>query len=164
MRYASLITVALLGACSLASAEDLVLTGYVQRVILQPSGTENCPPPCPPVTTLPDGKQRLCFSNGGGCQAMEVKVDKVYRGAAGGPIRQFKSRIGEWGPTFPVTDKQIVVSESGGNVFWSLATVRDGKIFVDPRRLRTHGGVPTQPVADGELVALDDVLAASASR
>jgi hypothetical protein len=164
MHYASLIVAALLGACSLAAAQDLVLSGHVQRVILQPSGSEDCPPPCPPVTTLPNGMQRICLSNGGGCQTMEVRVDKVYRGEATGPTRQFKSRIGEWGPTFPVTDKQIVVSESGGNVFWSLATLRDGKIFVDPRRLRTHGGVPTQPVADGELVALDEVLAASASR
>ena len=164
MRHAILPAAALLGAFSLASAQDLVLTGHVQRVILQPSGTENCPRPCPVVPVMVNGMQRVCISNQGGCQTMEVRVDKVYRGEARGTTRQFTSRIGEWGPTFPVTDKQIVVSESGANVSWSIATLRDGKIFIDPRRLRTHGGVPTQPVPDGELVALDEVLAQSGGR
>ena len=154
----------LLGACSLAAAQDVVLTGRVQRVILQPSGTEDCPRPCPVVAPVVNGMQRVCISNQGGCQTMEIKVDKVYRGEAAGPTRQFRSRIGEWGPTFPVTEKPIVVSEAGGKVFWSIATLRDGKIFVDPRRLRTHGGVPTQPVTEGELVALDEVLAQSGGR
>ena len=92
---------------------------------------------------------------------MEVAVDKVCRGEASGRVKLFKSRIGEWGPSFPLTNQQIVVSEHAENVFWSLATVRDGRIFVDPKRLRTVGGVPTLAGADGELVALDDVLARS---
>ena len=143
-------------ACSLACAGDVLLSGQVQRVVLQPSGTGDCPPPC----GVPDSSQRVCVTNMGGCEAMEVKVDRVYRGQAG-PTHRFARRIGEWGPGFPVTDKQIVVHEEGGNVGWSLATVRDGKTYIDPKRLRTIGGVATATAAtaEGELVALDEVLA-----
>lgn len=156
-----LIATALFGACSIASAQDVLLTGHVQRVILQPSGTENCPRPCPVATVRPNEMTRVCIWNGGGCETMEVKVDRVYRGEAGEQTRQFKSRIGEWGPRFPVTEAKIVVSEEAGNVFWSHATVREGKIFIDPKRLRSVGGVPTSVAGDGELVALDEVLARS---
>lgn len=157
-----LISTFLLGACSIASAQDVLLTGHVQRVILQPSGAADCPPPCPVVASVrPDGTTTICVSNQGGCETMEVKVDHVYRGEAGGQTRQFKSRIGEWGPRVPVTGQQIVVSEEGGKVFWSHATKRDGRIFIDPKRLRSVGGVPTSVTHDGELVALDEVLARS---
>lgn len=89
---------------------------------------------------------------------MEVKVNRVYRGAVPGRTRQFKSRVGEWCPSFPVTDKQIVVREDAGNVFWSVATERDGKIFVDPTRLGRIGGVSTSSKGDSGLIALDEVL------
>ncbi len=89
---------------------------------------------------------------------MEVKVDRVYRGVAQDKIRQFKSRIGEWGPSFPNTSRKIVVSETAGDIYWSLATERDGKIFIDPKRLRKIGGIETSSTGDSELVALDDVL------
>lgn len=159
MNKFALIATGLLAACSIASAQDIVLTGYVQRVILQPSGTEDCPPPCPVSTEIhPNGVQTICISNRGGCQMMEVKIDRVYRGVAQGQMRQFKSRIGEWGPSFPVTSSKIVVSEAAGNISWSLATERDGKIFVDPKRLRKIGGIQTSPTGDSELVALDEVL------
>lgn len=154
-----LIACALFGVCALASAQDVVLSGRVQRVILQPSGTENCPPPCPVVAPIQaNGMQTVCVSNQGGCEAMEVEVDKVYRGEAG-RIRLFERRIGEWGPSFPVTSKQIVVSERAGIISWSVATLRDGKIFVDPKRLRSVGDVPVAAGGDGDLVALDEVLA-----
>lgn len=155
------IAVALLGGCSIASAQDGLFAGHVQRVILQPSGTENCPPPCPVDAPLqPNGLRTICVSNAGGCQTMDVKVDQVYLGEAGDETRQFKSRIGEWGPSFPVTEKQIIVSVKAGSVSWSFATVKDGRIFIDPKRLRSIAGVPTATNDSEDLVALDDVLAA----
>lgn len=165
MTKSLLVAAALLAACAIVSARDVVLTGHVQRVILQPSGTEDCPPPCPAVAPVQaNGMQTVCVSNAGGCQTMEVAVDKVYRGEAGGRIKVFKSRIGEWGPSFSATSSQIVVSESAGNVFWSVATVRDGQIFVDPKRLRSVGGVSVSAAGDGDLVALDEMLARSSAR
>lgn len=153
-------TVVALSACSIASAQDVLLTGHVQRVILHPSGAENCPPVCPAIATEhPDGKTTICVSNAGGCQTMEVNVDHVYLGKVDGGTRQFKSPVGEWGPSFPATGEHIVVSEEAGNVFWSPATERDGKVFIDPKRLRTIGGVPTSLKGDSQPVALDVVLA-----
>ena len=162
MHRLTLIAAAFAATCTIASAQELLITGQVQRVILQPSGTSDCPAPCPALATMhPDGSQTICISNGGGCQSMEVKVDRVYRGTTTEPIRQFKSRIGEWGPSFPVTDKQIVVSEEAGQVSWSLVTLKDGKIHIDPTRLRSIGGIPTAPDGESGLVELDAVLARS---
>ena len=50
-----------------AGAQDVgvtateILLGEVQRVILQPSGTADCPPQCPPDTLYPDGSRRICI-------------------------------------------------------------------------------------------------------
>ena len=145
---------------SSACADDVLLAGYVQRVILQPSETGDCPSPCAAeFAGQPNAAQRVCVSNAGGCQTMEVKVDQVYRGQAEGS-RTFRARIGEWGPSFPLTRQRIVVSEDNGNVSWSLATMRDGRVFIDPKQMRRIGGVTTAPEGkDDELVALDDILA-----
>lgn len=155
-----LIATALFGACSMVYAQDVLLIGRVQRVILQPSGTENCPPPCPAKANVrPDGTQTVCVSNQGGCETMEVKVDHIYRGVAGAGARHFKSRIGEFGPSFPVTEKPILVSEEAGKVSWSPVIEKDGRIFIDPKRLRSIGGIPTSAKDDGQIVELDEVLA-----
>ena len=148
---------------SSALAADAIVSGRVQRVILQPSGTDDCPPPCPPPPAHADGLQTVCISNGGGCQSMEVEVDHVYSGEAGeaGKRRRlFKTRIGEWGPTFSATSQQIVVSQTRNSVTWSPVTLRDGRAFVDPQRLRSMAAahVPGQH----ELVALDEWLALDA--
>jgi len=165
MHTTKLIAIVWFGACSIASAQDVLLAGHVQRVILQPSGSENCPRPCPAVAPLqPNGSRTVCVYNGGGCETLEVKVDQVYRGEAGGGTRQFKSRIGEWGPKFPVTEQQIVVSEEAGLVSWSPVTERDGRLFIDPKRLRSIAGVPTSATGSGDLVALDDLLARIGAR
>jgi len=89
---------------------------------------------------------------------MKVKIERVYRGVANGDMRRFKSRIGEWGPTFPVKEKRIVVSEAAGTVSWSPAIEQAGKIFIDPRRMQTIGGVPTPASDSSALAALDDLL------
>lgn len=89
---------------------------------------------------------------------MDVKIERVYRGDAKGETRRFKSRIGEWGPSFPVNEKRIVVSEEAGVVTWSPAVEQNGKIFIDPGRLRRISGIPTSAKDDGELVGLEDLL------
>lgn len=160
MRKSKCLAAMLFNLCSIASAQDVLLAGHVQRVVLQPSGTEHCPPPCPPALPAVAGKpQAVCISNVGGCQMMELKVDHVYRGVVHSQTRQFSSRIGEFGPSFPVTEKQIVVNEEGGKVSWSFADNRNGKIFIDPKRLRSVAGITSATQGDGEWVALDEVLA-----
>lgn len=162
IRFAILAAV-LLSVIAPVSAQDVLLLGEVRRVILQPSGTPDCPPPCPPDTLYPDGSRRICISNGGGCQTMDVKIERVYHGNAKGETRRFKSRIGEWGPSFPVHEKRIVVSEEAGEVSWSPAIEQYGKILIDPRRLRRIGGIQTSANDDGKLVELDDLLERTAT-
>jgi hypothetical protein len=163
MIRSAIIAAVVFSVISSVSAQDVVLLGEVQRVILQPSGTVDCPPPCPPDTLYPDGSRRICISNGGGCQTMDAKIERVYRGDAKGETRRFKSRIGEWGPTFPVNEKRIVVSEEAGKVAWSPAIEQHGKIFIDPGRLRSIGGIPTSTNDDGKLAELDELLERTAT-
>lgn len=142
-------------ACVGTSARNVVLTGHVQKVTLLPFGVDDCPPPCP----AHDIPNTVCISNAGGCQIMEVAVDKVLLGDAG-PVRMFKMRIGEWGPTFGVTTQPIVVSEDAGKVSWSEAVMRGGKIYIESKRLRHIGHVNARdlgPDSDG-LVSLDAML------
>ncbi|MBA5607943.1 hypothetical protein H3H36_21530 [Duganella sp. FT3S] len=66
----------LASACSLAAAQDVLLTGHVRRVVLHPSGGPECPPVCPaPAARNPDGSNRVGISNDGGCQIMDVDID-----------------------------------------------------------------------------------------
>lgn len=160
MRLFRPLALIVLGAMSHACAQDVLLAGHVQRVILEPPITEECPPPCPLPLVRPDGSTTVCITNMGGCESMEVKIDQVFLGDASGATRTFTSRISEWGPGFPVTSKQIIISEKAGSVWWSYATVRDGKTYIDPKRLRMIGDISASVVApdDDGLVALDALL------
>jgi hypothetical protein len=161
---AALSGAACISVCAPASAEDVLMTGYVQQVILQPRGSEHCPEPCPEQPPVSAGAPRsVCVSNAGGCQTIEIKVGRVVRGQAAGPTRRFASRIGEWGPSYPLTNRQIVVGEEGGRVVWSPITQREGRIFIDPKRLGVINGVTIAQPGDGDLLALDDVLARAAA-
>jgi hypothetical protein len=154
---------ALCGVGNVASADDVLMTAYVQQVILQPRGSAQCPELCPEAAPgNPDAPKRVCVGNDGGCQIIDVKVQQVYRGQAAGPMRRFASRIGEWGPNYPLSSRLIAISEDRGNVYWSPITERDGRILIDPQRLRFIGGVQIAQAGDGPLLALDEALARSA--
>ncbi|NHZ33778.1 hypothetical protein [Massilia rubra] len=156
MRQVTSFLLALVLPCAFfnASAQDVVLTGHVQKITLLPFGADDCTSPC-----APDGTGRVCIYNSPGCQIMEVNVDKVLLGEAG-PVRIFRSHIGEWGPSFSITRQPIVVSEDGGNVSWSRATLRDEKIYIDSSQLRSIRGVKASDVSpdDNGMVALDALL------
>lgn len=157
MRHITLLflTPFLLCACVSMPGQDVVLTGHVQKVTLLPFGVDDCPPPCPDHI-IPN---MVCISNAGGCQIMEVKVDKVLLGESA-PVRIFKTRIGEWGPTFGVTRQPVVVSEHGGSVSWSEAVMRGDKIYIESKRLRHIGEVNARDLGPDEddLVSLDAML------
>jgi hypothetical protein len=148
-----------LGICSLATAQDVLLAGHVQRVILQPAGTENCPKLCPVMSTKhPDGTTTICISNQGGCETMDVKVDQVYAGQADG-VRQFKERVGEFGPHFATTSEQVIVSQERNVVHVAAIFEQDGKQFIDPKRLWKFNGLAASSPGDETFVDLDVVLA-----
>lgn len=129
------LAVALATPCA---AEEL-LAGRVQKVIQQPSGADGCPPPCPlePETSA-DGVRRVCVSNGGGCEAMELKVERDFLGRReAGSAWSVAQRVGEWGSAFPVTSQLIVVYHDGARLRWTPAVLRDGQVLVHPERFVT---------------------------
>lgn len=89
---------------------------------------------------------------------MEVKVDHDYRGTSQGQTREFRSRIGEWGPSFPVTDKQILVVENDGHVNWLPITKVDGKSFIDRQSIPRVHDVRASPEGDKALESLEDFI------
>ncbi|MCA1855130.1 hypothetical protein LE190_04180 [Massilia oculi] len=126
---------ALAAASAPAHAAEELLAGRVQKVIQQPSGADGCPPPCGPAETLPDGRVRICASNAGGCEAMELKVERDFLGGrAKGSAWHVGKRVGEWGPAFPVTGQPIVVYDDGTRLRWTPAVLRDGQVLVHPER------------------------------
>lgn len=160
------LVIVLLALAHGAHAEELVLIGHVQRLTLVPAGVGECPPRCPLVVNNPDGTQTVCISNFGGCETVDIKVDRVLSGAVDGTTHTLKQRIGEWGPRFPYTDRPVLISKADGIVTWSVATARNGKTFIDPKRVERIGNAPTNAVAADEhgLVAVEDVLEHARSR
>ncbi|NHZ83456.1 hypothetical protein F2P44_29940 [Massilia sp. CCM 8695] len=100
MNHVRLAALVLLVAMSQASAQDVLLAGKVQRVVLLAYGAQGCPDPCEARKPQSAGTQWVCIHNGGGCESMEVQVEQVFLGEAGATTRVFKQGIGEWGPRF----------------------------------------------------------------
>lgn len=119
-----------------ACAAEELLAGRVQKVIQQPGGADACPAPCPAEPEkLPDGRVRVCISNGGGCEAMELKVERDFLGRREpGSAWTVSQRVGEWGPAFPVTSQLIVVYQDGERLRWTPAVMRGGEVLVHPDR------------------------------
>lgn len=140
-----------------ASASDQLFAGTVQRQIVEPSGTSDCPPPCP-ANPKPDanGMTRVCVSNAGGCQIVELKVLHDYLGSSNEPIEKFSSRTGEWGKlNFPDSATPVLVHAVDGVAHWTELTTRDGVDLIDPRNkafmrtFTTLHAVTFTPDADG---------------
>ena len=120
------------------AAEEL-LAGRVHKIIQQPSGADGCPAPCPVgPDTSPDGTHRICISNGGGCETMELKVDRDFLGRREpGSAWSIGKRVGEWGSAMPITSQLIVVYDDGKRLHWTPAVARDGQVLVHPERFVT---------------------------
>ncbi|CUI06988.1 hypothetical protein [Massilia antarctica] len=160
MNHVRPLALALLVAVSQASAQDVLLAGKAQRVVLLAYGAEGCPDPCEARKPQSDASQWVCISNGGGCESMEVKVEQVFWGDAGGTTRVVKQGIGEWGPRFTDWRGQVVVNQESGSISWSPAHVRAGKIYIESKKLRSVRNIKTSDLDpdDDDLVALDSLL------
>jgi hypothetical protein len=150
-----------------SSAQELLVTGRVESILLQPNGARDCPMIEPVSTTTNEqGVTRLTISNMGGCQIAEVSVEQVLAGTAGGATLKFASRTGEWGRlNFPNSHELILVSVDHGRPAWFATSMRDGKLYFKPDGVRSVAGVPLdslQAGADG--IALDALLARVAPR
>jgi hypothetical protein len=160
MRHFRKFILVLLAMTTPASAQDVLLAGKAQRVVLQAYGTDGCPDPCEAREPPAAGIQRVCIHNGGGCESLEVRVQQVFLGDAGATTRVFKQEIGEWGPRFTDWRRQVVVSQEGERISWSPAHLHDGKIYIESKQLRSIRNVNTRDAGpdENDLVALDAVL------
>lgn len=128
-----MLSAALLAMSAHAGATELLFSGTVERQIVQPSGTPDCASPCP-ANSAPDahGSARVCVSNRGGCQVVEVRVLHDYLGTARAPMERFTSRTGEWGKlNFPDSNQPILVHAVDGVAHWTALTTRDGADAID---------------------------------
>lgn len=120
-----------------AAAEEVLIAGRIQKIILEPNGSDACPKPCPAMaTTLPDGSTRICLQLGGGtCESVELKVERDYLGGRPeGSTWTERHRAGEFGQTFSTYGGLIVVYQNGARPSWTPAMQRDGQILVHPER------------------------------
>lgn len=140
MRRHLLTLLAAFGLHYAASAEQLLFTGQVQSLTLQPSGVGQCAPPCGwPEKQPANGLQKICITNQGGCQIASIKVLVDHLGRDEDKVMEFTSRTGEWGKlNFPVTRDPILVYAHEGKPNWLPLVERDGTTYVDePKSQRT---------------------------
>jgi hypothetical protein len=147
-------------ACSLSPAQEVLVSGSVERISLLPPGTAECPKDCPQMfTPLPDGATRVCISNYCGCQVTDIKVDKVLLGADPGAILHVKSCLGEWcKPSFPISTALLLVQVKDGAARWSDIEARDGAETFDAMKFNMIGRVPAASLkSDQGKVTLDEL-------
>ncbi|RJG22537.1 hypothetical protein D3872_05205 [Massilia cavernae] len=98
---------------------------------------------------------RICLSNQGGCQTVEVKVVTQYLGSNNDATHTFRSRTGEWGGlNFPMTSNVILVHASDGKATWAPLVSRDGKTYFKAASMSSVGVVPVWKLekdADGNV-------------
>jgi hypothetical protein len=163
MLKAVVIGIAAGAAMAPALAQELLVTGRVESILLQPNGARDCPMIEPVSTTTNEqGVTRLTISNMGGCQIAEVKVEQVLAGTAGGATLKFASRTGEWGRlNFPDSHELILVAVDHGRPVWFATSMRDGKLYFKPTRPgQSIAGVPLASLqGEGDEIGLDALIA-----
>lgn len=125
-----------------AGAEEVLVAGRIQKIILEPGGSDACPKLCPaPAISMPDGRTQVCVVLGGEtCESVELKVERDYLGRRPkDSIWTGRHRVGEFGPVFSAYGGLIVVYQAGGRPRWTPAVERDGQIFVHPDRFTLLG-------------------------
>jgi hypothetical protein len=139
-----------------AFAEELLFTGQVQSISIQPSGVGQCRQAC---ADTPPGM--VCVSNQGGCQDAELKVLKDHLGSRNGATLHFASRTGEWGRlNFPDSGRPILVYAKDGQATWAPLTLHGDKAYFQPNEM--HGEIRQVAQAfmqdEGGEVALDQLI------
>ena len=139
-----------------AFAEELLFTGQVQSITLQPSGVGQCRRAC---DDTPPGM--VCISNQGGCQDAVLMVLTDHLGSRNGATLRFASRTDEWGRlNFPDEETPILVYAKDGQATWAPLTVRHNKAYFKADAMRGEIRATVKALdlnADGE-AALDQLI------
>lgn len=132
---------ALIGFNSLASAEELLISGRVESILLLRSGSEHCPDLSSPHKNA-DGSQRVTISNDGGCQQATIRVSQTLLGKPQPQTITIATRIGEFGqPSLPLQASDILIDADAGAVHWSELEQKNGATFFASKPFKSIGGV-----------------------
>jgi len=141
MNQATFVFAALTAMHSLASAEELLISGHVESILLLRSGSEHCPSLAGPHNNA-DGSQYVSISNDGGCQQATIHVSRTLLGKPQPQTITIATRIGEWGqPSLPLQASDILIDADAGAVRWSALEQKNGAVFFEAKPFKSIGGV-----------------------
>ena len=128
-------------AASLASAQELLISGHVESILLLPSGSANCPN-LSGSTKAAAASQHIALSNDGGCQQATIHVSRTLLGKPQPQTITIATRIGEWGqPSLPLQASDILIDADAGAVRWSALEQKNGAVFFEAKPFKSIGGV-----------------------
>jgi hypothetical protein len=147
--------VLLAGAVGPLAADELLVSGRVESILLTPAGAPGCP-------DLSDTRgPRLTVSNDCGCQETRIKVAHTYVGDSAGDTLTFKERLGEWcKPALPVRSAPVLVRTFGPEIKWSPLESKDGMQLFKPASFTYVGGYPMKamPADEAGMAPLESLL------
>lgn len=142
---------------SQAMAGEFVAVGRVEKIVLRPDGSEQCPAACPAGTAEQVAnatEQMVCISNSCGCGEAEIAIDKILIGERK-PSVLVKYRLGEWcDAEFPIAQPLVLVRftdsaepewsalhplDNGDYGFESASFTRIGNVEIDT--IEAHDGL-----------------------
>jgi hypothetical protein len=136
-------------ACLDASADELLVAGRVESVLLVARGAPGCIDPADLPPPKKDGVSMVMVSNSCGCQESRIVVDKTFVGQSPGASLVLKSPLGEWcRPALAVSMRPALIQVKDGGVR-SAPLDGDDRFAVKP--FATLAGVPASALpVDGE--------------
>jgi len=141
MNKSAVLVAALIGMHTLAPADELLVSGRVESILLLPSGSEHCPN-LSGSSKNADGSQQVSISNAGGCQQATIKVSHTLLGKPQPATITIATRLGEWGrPSLPLQAGDILIYADAGTLRWSELAQKNGVAFFESKPFKTVGGV-----------------------
>jgi|GEM_PF-6889899 len=132
MNKSAVLVAALIGMHTLAPADELLVSGRVESILLLPSGSSK----------NADGSQQVSISNAGGCQQATIKVSHTLLGKPQPATITIATRLGEWGrPSLPLQAGDILIYADAGTLRWSELAQKNGVAFFESKPFKTVGGV-----------------------
>lgn len=146
MSHRSLYLAAALGLASFqASADELLIVGPVESVLLVARGAPGCIDPADLPPEKKDGISRVIVSNSFSCQEGTIRVDRTFAGKPPGATLVLKTPLGEWcRPLLGVSMRAALIQVNDGGVR-SAPLDDDGRFEAKPFTMLL--GVPANSLA-----------------
>ena len=98
-------------------AEELLIAGRVESVLLVARGAPSCIDPADVPAETKNGVRAVLISNGCGCQESTIRVDQTFAGTPPGATLVLKTALGEWcRPSLTVSMHPALIQVKDGSV------------------------------------------------